>query len=228
MRPRIPVPALVNIARVLLILQSVFWTLVALLFVLAGSALGIGTGFVGGADIAGGFSAGLVFVGIVLLVIAATGAWAGMALGRLSAGPRFTAITLCTLGLLVGLGSLATHAGSSVEINGQTVNGGSGSLLGLLLIGGNLLALWGLTLDPDARAAFAAARGARPLMTYGTAPTAGVLPPNSGNYYPPQGQPLSGAPPLAPPGMPPALPPSYPPYPPPPPGPLLPPPPPQG
>lgn len=220
MQQRLPMPTMVTLARVLVIIESVLWGLVGLLLAIGGAALS-GLHFL----VSDSISGVLIVFALVILAMAVAGIWAGIALGKLSAGPRATAIILCSLGAILGLLSLLgalANGGTVTTVGGRTTSSGGGAIFSFLLLGWNLLCIWGLAIDKDARAAFAAARGTYPLMAYGTAPTAGMLPPGSGNYYPPQGGQTLGAvppppgygqqyPPVAPP--PPQAPPTYPPQP---------------
>ena len=164
---RPPVPGSVTLGRVLLILESVLW-------LLAGLAVG-GFGvlvFTAVANInnrlaqigytgtplttaeAGAVGGTLVVVGVVILIVAIIGIWSGAAMGRLTGGPRATAIVLACLGLVIGIFSVigGLHRGAAVTTGTTTLR--DTPIPGIVIVVVNLLIIWAVGFARSARAAF--------------------------------------------------------------------------
>jgi hypothetical protein len=218
---RPPVPTWVTVARVLIIIESILWLLLGVLFIAVGVFVGGATSNLpaGLSGYAGSVVGVLIVFAVVIMALAALGIWSGIALGKLTGGPRISAIILCALGVIVGLLSLA-GGGTHTTSDGTTVTGSS-PLLGVIIIVVNALIIYGLAFDGHSRAAFRSATPggymAAPPMMYNAPPPSGSLPPGSGSYGAPQGYPpqQQGYPPQqqgypqAPPGYP-QPPPGYP------------------
>jgi hypothetical protein len=122
----------------------------------------------GGVDGLGGISrtAGAAYFGLMAIPVglACWGIWSGAALGRLTDGPRISALSLATLGVVFGLISLL-YPGSVSDVY---------AVVGIVLVVGNAAIIYALTLDPAARGAFQAMAnseyGDAPEATYGAAP----------------------------------------------------------
>ncbi|MGI8848248.1 MAG: hypothetical protein ACR2GX_08325 [Candidatus Dormibacteria bacterium] len=206
-----PVPTWVTVGRVLIIVEGALWALLAVLLALAGAFVGsLGNSFPGAGNFASGVTSVFIIVALVILALAVLGIWSGVAIGKLTAGPRITGIVLCSLGLILGVLSLFGngHVTSETDVNGYTTtssSGGSSLVFGIILIALNALIIYSWAIDAAARAAFrgraSGANMAGTPMMYG-APPPGTLPPGSGSYgAPQQGYPQQpGYPPQAPPG----------------------------
>ena len=114
---RPPIPGSVTAARVLLITEAALWLLFGLLLVVVGVAvISVGNSFtINGQSTAlngatSGVGIAIIAFGAVLVGLAITGIWSGAAMGRLTGGPRVTALVLASLGLIVGI--LSTVGGS--------------------------------------------------------------------------------------------------------------------
>jgi len=142
-----------------------------------------------------------------IVVLAVVGIWAGVALGRLTGGPRITAIVLASLGLVVGALSLLQGFG---VITTRTATLHSSPIPGLVILVLNVLIIWAIGLAASARAAFhwiPGGGGGYP------APFAPIPPGYQAWGQPAPPAPMPPATPAPPP--PPAFPPQYPPPPPP-------------
>lgn len=199
---RPPVPGMVTLGRVLIIIESVLWALVALYTVVVGAVLnGASSSFGPFAGYGSRIAAGAIIIGIAMLAMAVGGVWSGIAIGRLTTAPRVIGIILCTLGFLLGLFILIGSSSTSVTVNGNTSSGG-GAVFGIILMAVNGLIIYGWGIDGNSRAAFRSVTPGgypqSPQMMYGGPPPAGQLPANSGSYGAPQ-QPYGAPPPAYPP-----------------------------
>lgn len=184
---RPPTPTGVTIAKVLIIIEGALAILLGLIVIVAGSALSnvIGSGL-GGA---------VAVFGVIMAVIGGLFIWAGIMVGRLSNGARWTMVVLEGLALLSGLSSLANS------------NLGSGGLT-VIFAGAIIYFLVG---DPASRAAFAAASGGGATAGYyGPPPGAPMMPPPGTPVMPPPGYPAAPPPPPTPDAPPPPPPPAAP------------------
>ncbi|MGO8687839.1 MAG: hypothetical protein ACLQT7_11805 [Candidatus Dormibacteria bacterium] len=161
---RPPVPGSVTLGRVLLIVEAALWLLgglaiaaVGVLFLTAGAAINNRLAQIGytGSNVvstaAGAVGGTVIAFAVVIFVLAVVGIWAGAAMGRLSTGPRVTALVLSTLGLILGILSAVSGA-RTVTANGATVHGSA--IPGIVLIVVNALIIWALGFSGSARAAF--------------------------------------------------------------------------
>ena len=164
---RPPVPGSVTLGRVLLIIESVLWLLAGLAVagfgVLVFTAVAninnrlaqigyTGTPFTTAE--AGAVGGTLVVVGVVILIVAIIGIWSGAAMGRLSGGPRATAIVLACLGLVIGIFSVigGLHRGATVTTGTTTLR--DTPIPGIVILVVNLLIIWAVGFARSARAAF--------------------------------------------------------------------------
>jgi hypothetical protein len=210
----------VTAGRVVLIAEAVLWLLLGVLVVIGGIVvIGVGNSsnftFNGG-TVSSGSVAGvgilIAVIGVIVIGLSITGIWSGAAMGRLTGGPRVTALVLASLGLLTGI--LSAVAGSQTFVdanNGTTIQ--STPIPGIVLIVVNALIIWAIGLSGSARAAFS---GTQAGAGYPVPPPPGYGPPPG--YPPPPGYgPPAGYPPppgYGPPGgypPPPYAPPAWPP-----------------
>jgi hypothetical protein len=210
---RPPVPGSVTLGRVLLIVEAALWLLgglgiaaVGVLFLTAGAAINNRLAQIGytGSNVvstaAGAIGGTVLAFAVVIFVLAIVGIWAGVAMGRLSTGPRVTALVLSTVGLILGILS-ALGGAHSVSSNGTSVSGSP--VPGIVLIVVNALIIWALGFSGSARAAFRALPPPAYPMGTGYGPPPGYPPPAFGQPQAPFGQPQApfGQPP-APAGQP--------------------------
>jgi hypothetical protein len=159
-RPR--VPGSLILGRVLLLVESVLWLLgavavagVGVWFLSAGGALSNRLQQLGysGANVsaAAGVVGGTVLAfAVVILVVAIIGIWSGVAIGRLTTGPRVTGIVLASLGLLIGI--VSALGTSRANVHAGTFRGTP--IPGIIIIVVNLLIIWALGFSGKTRAAF--------------------------------------------------------------------------
>lgn len=164
---RPPVPGSVTLGQVLLIIESVLWLLAGLAVagfgVLVFTAVAninnrlaqigyTGTPFT--TQEAGAVGGTLVVVGVVILIVAIIGIWSGAAMGRLTGGPRATAIVLACLGLVIGIFSVigGLHRGAAVTTGTTTLR--DTPIPGIVIVVVNLLIIWAVGFARSARAAF--------------------------------------------------------------------------
>jgi len=217
---RPPVPGSVTLGRVLMIIESVLWLIAGVLLAVVGILAAAGTLTIHTIRVSGStgtvsahsVGVGLAVFGVIVLVLAIVGLWSGVAMGRLTSGPRVTALVLATLGIVIGVLSALGSSRTYVDVTtGKTYQ--STPIAGIVILVINLLIVVAIGFAGSARAAFrslpaAAYPLAAPPMGYPGYPGA----PSSYPGAPGQGYP--GAPPQAYPGVPapgyPAPPPSYP------------------
>ena len=183
---RPPVPGSVTLGRVLLIIESVLWLLAGLAVggfgVLVFTAVAninnrlaqigyTGTPFT--TQEAGAVGGTLVVVGVVILIIAIIGIWSGAAMGRLTGGPRATAIVLACLGVVIGVFSVIGGLRRGATLTTGTTTLRDTPIPGIVILVVNLLIIWALGFARSARAAFRSLPAAAYPMTapagYGTA-----------------------------------------------------------
>ncbi len=164
---RPPVPGSVTLGRILLIIESVLWLLAGLLVggfgVLVFTSVAninnrlaqigyTGTPFT--TQEAGAVGGTLVVVGVVILIIAIIGIWSGAAMGRLSGGPRATAIVLACLGVVIGVFSVIAGLRRGTSLTTGTTTLRDTPIPGIVILVVNLLIIWGVGFTRSARAAF--------------------------------------------------------------------------
>jgi hypothetical protein len=218
-RPR--TPGAVQLGRLLLILESLFWLALAGLFIYAGVWVLGASGAVESAGdpayvhqfrsavgAAAGVAAGFFFFfAVLMLVPSLLGLWSGIAIGKLRSSARIVGIVLAVIGILLDIGLLNLHYDNN---NGDS---GSAALPGLVLLIVNVAILYLWAFAGSTRAAF---RAMRPAPVAYAAPPPGTAPYPQGYPAPQQGypaqQPYAAAEPApAPPPPPPADPPPPPP-----------------
>jgi len=184
---RPPVPGSVTLGRVLLIIESVLWLLAGLAVggfgVLVFTAVAninnrlaqigyTGTPFTTAE--AGAVGGTLVVVGVVILIIAILGIWSGAAIGRLTGGPRATAIVLCCLGVVIGIFSVVGGLRRGATVTTGTTTLRDTPIPGIVILLVNLVIIWCSGFARSARAAFRSLPTAAYPMTapagYGAAP----------------------------------------------------------
>jgi hypothetical protein len=196
---RPPVPGSVTLGRVLLIVEAALWLLgglaiaaVGVIFLSAGSLINnrlaqIGYSGSNVASTAAGVVGGTVLAfAVVIVILAILGIWAGVALGRLTSGPRVTGLVLATLGLILGILS-AIGGAQRASAGGTTLH--SSPIPGIVLIVVNLLIIYVLGFAGSARAAFRALPPPAYPMGGGYGPPPGGYPPAFGQPAAPFGQP---------------------------------------
>jgi hypothetical protein len=166
---RPPVPGSVTLGRVLLIIESVLWLLAGL--AVGGFGVVVFTavsninnrlaqiGYTGSPltqSEAGAVGGTLVVIGAVILIIAIIGIWSGAAIGRLTAGPRATAIVLSCLGLVIGILSVIAGLRRGATLTTGTTTLRDTPIPGLVILVVNLLIIWSIGFTRSARAAFRA------------------------------------------------------------------------
>ena len=76
---------------------------------------------------------GLAVFGVIVLVLAIVGLWSGIAMGRLTSGPRVTALVLATLGMVIGLlGALGSSRSYVDSTTGNTYK--SSPIVGIVIL----------------------------------------------------------------------------------------------
>ena len=156
---RPPVPGSVTAGRILLVVESVLWLVtgaaLAVVAVLTAAGVvhphGLRNGHGGVLSAAAGVAIAAGIGGVIILALAGTGLWAGIAMGRLNPRARTVAILLACLGLAVGL---LTVVGGRPAITATGRTAGGGSILGAVEIIVNAAILWTLGLSGSARRAF--------------------------------------------------------------------------
>jgi hypothetical protein len=194
---RPPVPGSVTLGRVLLIVEAALWLLgglavaaVGIFFLSAGATINNDLAKIGytGTNVvstAAGVVGGTVLAfAVVILILAVLGIWAGVALGRLTSGPRVTGLVLSTLGLILGI--ISALSGAS-----RVTDGGTGihasPIPGIVLIVINALIIYTLGFAGSARTAFRALPPPAYPMGGGYGPPPGGYPQAFGQ---PAGQPV--------------------------------------
>jgi len=139
-------------------------------------------------------------VAVIVVVIAIIGLWSGIAMGRLTSGPRVVALTLCTIGAILELISLLRVAGANTGTAYPI-------LITLVTLVLNVLIIYLIGFAGSTRAAFRAAKAARQQPAYAAVGT----PYQPQQWQQQQGyQPASAQYPGQPSGYPPAAPPQPP------------------
>ncbi len=154
-----PVPRGVTVGRILLVVESALWLAagIALAVVVALIATGVlhphglRNGHRGVFSGSGGVAIAAGIGGVIVLALAGTGLWAGIAMGRLNPRARTVAIVLAWVGLAVGLLTLVSARPAS-RTAGPAIRGSS--ILGAAEIVLNAAILWALGLSGSARRAF--------------------------------------------------------------------------
>ena len=103
---------------------------------------------------AGAVGGTLVVVGVVILIIAIIGIWSGAAMGRLTGGPRATAIVLACLGVVIGILSVIGGLRRGTTVTTGTTTLRDTPLPGIVILVVNLLIIWAVGFARSARAAF--------------------------------------------------------------------------
>jgi hypothetical protein len=163
---RPPAPTSVKVARALVFVQAFLAGLLGLLILVVGTEV---------LGVTGGESGRLVIVvAAVVFVLTGLWVWAGIAVGRLKNGARWTVVSLSALGCLVELVKLGHTPGRSI--------------IGILLSGA---VIYLLAFDASARTAFDASPGSSgygmPLqrqVPYAPSPTT-MVPQDPGSIQPP-------------------------------------------
>jgi hypothetical protein len=160
------VPGSVTVGRTLVIVESVLWLVAGLAaggfgaLVTATSPANINhrlqqigySGTLTNAQIAH-LGVTLIVLGAIMVVAALVGIWAGAAMGRLTSGPRTTAIVLGCVGLVIGIGLALNGAHvSSTAQTGFAVR--DTPIPGIVIVVVNLLIVWTLAFNGTTRAAF--------------------------------------------------------------------------